>query len=123
MKVMKRLKLTERLKLMESLSYHFGLTVPRVTKVFEKWINATFTCLKFLIIWPSQEVAYANMPLIFKDPYPCTRCIIDCSEIFTERPYLYQARAHTCSVYKKHNTVKFLIGIIPHGAISFLSKC
>ena len=63
------------------------------------------------------------MPQIFKDLYPRTRCIIDCSEIFIERPCAYQARAQTYSSYKKHNTVKFLIGITPCGAISFLSKC
>ena len=62
------------------------------------------------------------MPPIFKDRYPHTCCIIDWSEIFIERPY--QVRAQTYSNYKKtHNTVKFLIGITPCGAISFLSKC
>ena len=79
--------------------------------------------LKFLIKWLSQEVCCANMPQVFKDLYPRTRCIIDCSEIFIERPYSYQARAQTYSNYKKHNTVKFLIGISPCGAISYLSKC
>ena len=63
------------------------------------------------------------MPKIFKDLYPCTRCVIDCSEIFTERPCAYQARAQIYSNYKKHNTVKFLIGITPNGAVSFLSLC
>lgn len=62
------------------------------------------------------------MPQIFKDLYPRTWCIIDCSEIFIERPCAYQARAQTYSNYKKHNTVKFLIDITPCGAISFLSK-
>ena len=70
-------------------------------------------------MWPSRESVHANMPQIFKDLYPCTRCIIDCSEIFIERPYSYQARAQTYSTYKKHNTLKFLIGITPNGAISF----
>ena len=60
------------------------------------------------------------MPQIFKDLYPKARCIIDCSEIFSERPYAYQARAQTYSNYKKHNTVIFLVGITPCGAIS---KC
>lgn len=63
------------------------------------------------------------MPQVFKDLYPRTRCIIDCSEIFIERPLSYQARAKTYSNYKKNNTVKFLIGITPNGAISFISTC
>ena len=35
----------------------------------------------------------------------------------------FDARAKTYSNYKKHNTVKFLIGISPIGTISFLSQC
>ena len=35
----------------------------------------------------------------------------------------YIARVKTFSNYKKHNTVKFLIGITPFGTISFLSDC
>ena len=86
-------------------------------------MQCTACSLKFLIKWPDQETCKSNMPQIFKDLYPKARCIIDCSEIFTERPYAYQARAQTYSNYKKHNTVKLLVGITPCGAISFLSKC
>ena len=64
-----------------------------------------------------------NMPQIFKDLFPHTRCIIDCFEIFIERPYSYKPRAQTYSNYKKHNTIKCLIGITPNGAVSFISKC
>ena len=63
------------------------------------------------------------MPRIFKDLYPRARCIIDCSEIFIERPASYLARAQTYSNYKRHNSVKFLIGISSYGAITSLSKC
>jgi len=31
-------------------------------------------------------------------------------------------RAQTWSNYKKHNTVKFLIGVTPQGTIDFISK-
>ena len=69
------------------------------------------------------KTCYANMPQIFKDLYPKTRCIIDCSEIFIECPLAFQARAQTYSNYKKHNTVKILIAITPNGCISFISQC
>ncbi|XP_071086565.1 uncharacterized protein [Haliotis cracherodii] len=49
------------------------------------------------------------------------RCIIDCTEIFIERASNNKARYQTYSGYKQHNTVKFLIGISPSGAIIFLS--
>jgi hypothetical protein len=41
---------------------------------------------------------------------------------FIERPSNLLARAETWSNYKHHNTVKYLIGITPQGAVSFLSK-
>ena len=118
--VLMRLRLNLRI---EDLSYRFGITLSTASNIFQKWIEVMFIHLKFLIKWPTQEAARANMPQIFKDLYPRTRCIIDCSEIFIERPCAYQARAQTYSSYKKDNTVKFLIGITPCGAISFLFKC
>ena len=48
--------------------------------------------------------------------------IIDCFEVFTEKPTALRARAQTFSTYKHHNTVKFLIGISPQGVISYISK-
>ncbi len=48
--------------------------------------------------------------------------IIDCFEIFIERPSNLNARAQTYSSYKSHNTAKVLIGITPQGTISFVSE-
>ena len=118
--VLMRLRLNLRV---EDLSYRFSISLSTVSDIFQRWIDLLFTHLSFLIHWPSQEIVHNNMPQIFKDLYPRTRCIIDCSEVFIERPCAYQARAKTYSNYKKHNTIKFLIGITPNGAISFLSKC
>ena len=107
----------------EDLAYCFGITSPSVCTTFQKVINLLFDNLRFLIKWPSQETVWTNMPQLFKDLYPHTRCIIDCTEIFIERPYSYQARAQTYSNYRMHNTVKFLIAVTLNGAVSFLSKC
>ena len=82
-----------------------------------------YTRLRFLIKWPSREVVRKNMPNSFKLLYPRCVCIIDCSEIFIETPVYFEAISKTYSNYKKHNTIKFLIGITPNGSISFLSKC
>ena len=48
--------------------------------------------------------------------------IIDCFEIFIKRPTSQTPRAQTWSNYKHHNTVKFLIGITPHGSVAFISQ-
>ena len=55
--------------------------------------------------------------------YTGTTCIIDCSEVFIERPSSLSARSETYSNYKSHNTVKFLVAVSPTGAVIFVSKC
>ena len=47
--------------------------------------------------------------------------IIDCFEIFIDRPSDLLAQAQTYSSYKHHNTVKFLIAITPQGSVSYIS--
>ena len=116
------MRLTLNLQL-EDLAYRFSISMSAASEIFQKWIDLLFAKLRFLIVWPSQETAWKNMPQIFKDLFPHTRCIIDCVDIFIERPYSYKARAQTYSNYKNHNTIKCLIGITPNGADSFISKC
>ena len=78
--------------------------------------------LKPLVKWPEREMLKKTMPEDFKRGFPKCVCIIDCFEVFCERPRDLMARAQTYSYYKHHNTVKFLIGITPQGVISFISK-
>jgi len=49
--------------------------------------------------------------------------IIDCTEIFIERPTDLLARVQVRNNYKHHSTVKLLIRMTPLGTISFLSSC
>ena len=62
------------------------------------------------------------MPEVFNEQYPCTRVIIDATEIFVHQPQLPELQKMTFSSYKNHNTYKALIGISPSGAITFISK-
>ena len=48
--------------------------------------------------------------------------IIDCFEVFIEKPSNLLAGDQTFSNYKHHNTIKILIGITPQGSISFVSE-
>ena len=48
--------------------------------------------------------------------------IIDCFEVFCERPSNLKTRSQLWSNYKHHNTVKFLIGISPQGVVSFITE-
>ncbi len=81
------------------------------------------TELKCLIAWPQNEEKFRQtLPSAFKKHYGNTKSIIDCFEIFIERPVAFEARTATYSNYKKHNTVKVLISVTPTGSISFISR-
>lgn len=63
------------------------------------------------------------MPMSFRKLYGNkVAVIIDCFEVFIDRPSNLLAQAQTWSSYKHHNTVKFFIGITPQGCVSFISK-
>ena len=65
---------------------------------------------------------HIRMPVQFREFYPTTRVIIDCTEIFTEVPSSMSAQSLTYSSYKHHNTFKGLIGVCPTGAVTFISS-
>ena len=118
--VLIRLKLNSPL---QDLAYRFNVSVPTAHRIFDRWIHVMSVRLNFLIQWPEQEELQATMPLVFQRNFgKKVAVIIDCFEIFTERPSSLIARAMTWSNYKHHNTVKFLIGVTPQGVTSFISK-
>ena len=73
-------------------------------------------------MWPEREQLKKTMPVTFRDNFSKCVCIIDCFEVFCERPSDLMARAQTYSHYLHHNTVKFLIAISPQGVIPHISK-
>jgi len=77
--------------------------------------------LKFLIVWPEREVLRKTLPMDFRKNCPNCVVILDCFEIYIDRPSDLLARAQSYSSYKYHNTVKYLIGITPQGSVSFIS--
>ncbi len=62
------------------------------------------------------------MPDVFKEKYPSTRVIIDCTELRCEMPGSLLLNGELCSSYKNHTTLKGLIVIAPRGAITFISQ-
>ena len=106
----------------QDLGYRFGVSQSTVSKIWIKLINIMYVRLKSFIMWPEREQLKKTMPVTFRDNFNKCVCIIDCFEVFCERPSDLMARAQTYSHYKHHNTVKFLIAISPQGVISYISK-
>ena len=78
--------------------------------------------LKGLVVWLSRETIRACCPESFRENYPRTTCIINCTETFIQRPTNLKSRGENFSNYKSHNTAKHMVGISPHGHIMFISK-
>ncbi|XP_033641398.1 uncharacterized protein LOC117301485 isoform X2 [Asterias rubens] len=103
----------------------FQISRSSASKIFHLWMKHMSVQLKPLINWPDRQTLRRTLPKTFKKSkkYRKTTVIIDCFEIFMQRPSDLKLRAHTYSHYKHHNTIKVLIGISPTGAVMFLSKC
>ena len=86
------------------------------------WINFLFLQFGSLPIWPSREEIDQSMPQSFKQSFPKTTAIIDCTEVFVEAPESLHLRSSLYSDYKHHNTYKALVAITPAGSLSFVSE-
>ena len=72
---------------------------------------------------PSREALQKTMPFCFRLNYGLNvTLIIDCFELFIEKPSDLFAKSCTWSQYKHYNTAKYLISITPQGVISFISN-
>ena len=103
------------------LAYRFSISSFTVSSIFTTWTKLLRPLLENFIIWPSQETISQNLPEKFKE-FPRTRVIIDCFEVQIQHPKSLKAQAETYSNYKSRNTTKYLIGITPNVACSFISK-
>ncbi|XP_014675267.1 PREDICTED: uncharacterized protein LOC106815336 [Priapulus caudatus] len=112
-----------RVGLMEQyLANRFGVSVSTVSNLVISWANYIYLKLGVLNIWPSKQQIKSNMPSSFKEKYPSTRIIIDCTEIKTQMSSSLLSKSMTYSNYKSSNTLKGLIGITPGGCVSFVSQ-
>ena len=66
------------------LSWLFEIPVSTVSRHLISWVNFLYFKLGSLPIWPSKEEILETMLTGFKEIYPNTRCIIDCTELFCQ---------------------------------------
>lgn len=114
--VMMRLKVG---LLQKDLGRRFGVSEATVSRVFTSWINLMFLEMKNLCEMPRCESS--EMAKQFSK-FPMVRVILDCTELYTEKPSSLQANKEIYSNYKSHNTFKFLVGISPHPAVVYVSR-
>ena len=84
------------------------------------WANYSYFCLGCIPIWASRADIHRSVPECFKETYPDTRVIIDCTELYYQVPSALNTQSSLYSTYKHHVTYKGLIGIAPSGAVTFV---
>ena len=105
------------------LAYRFNTSQSTVSRNFHKVLDVLAVRLAHLIVWPDRTTLRKTIPTSFQRFFKNCCVIIDCTEIFIERPKNLLARAQCWSNYKHHSTIKFLLGITPQATISYVSKC
>ena len=106
----------------QDLAYRCDVSSSTVSRILLKWLTAMYVRLKSMIVWPERDHLRRTMPNCFRQAFrDKVAVIIDCFEVFVERPSNLLDRSLTWSSYKHHNTVKLLIGITPQGSVSYIS--
>lgn len=107
----------------EDLAYRFTVVMAKVSRIFSAWMVVMDAKLFSLVYWPEREQLWYTMPICFQYAFgKKVTVIIDCFEVFIERPTNLLAKAQTFSSYKHHNTIKILIGITTQRNISHVSE-
>ena len=104
------------------LSFLFGVSQSTISRTFISWINFMFLRFGTINIWPTRAEVDCSMPEDFKNKFPTTRVIIDCTEVKCQMPSSLLLNSELFSNYKNHTTLKGLVGISPSGAITFISQ-
>ncbi len=97
----------------QDLATRLNVSCATISRIWLKWLTAMDNSLRKLIVWPEREQLWKTMPECFRTSFgtKVVAVIIDCFEVFIERPSNLSARASTWSSYKHHNTVKVLLGV------------
>ena len=110
--------------LLEDLADRFCISTSLASNIFTTWVKVLSQTLGSLVFNPPKAVVRSNLPPSFQNKtFHDVRHIIDCSEIFLEKPSNLNVAAKTWSDYKHHHTGKFLVSINPSGMINFISEC
>ena len=104
------------------LAFRFNVSESTVSRIFNRLVVLFDKRLSPLIFWPTREALIQTIPFCFRRNYGLKVVgIIDCFEIFIEKPSDLFMKAATYSQYKSYNTAKYLICITPQGVISYIS--
>ncbi|XP_076848005.1 uncharacterized protein LOC143519515 isoform X2 [Brachyhypopomus gauderio] len=108
------------------LGHRFFIHRTTVSRIIITWANfftpftGLYTLLGSMCIWMPPEVIKTHLPKEFSR-YPDTQVVIDCTELRCQTPSSLLLQSEVFSTYKSHCTFKGMLGMAPHGAVTFVS--
>ena len=93
------------------LADNYNISVSEVSRIFATWLDLLFSRLIQLPVWATRRTVEETKPEVFQQKYQHTRVVLDCTELFIEKPSCFRAQSETYSSYKSHNTAKGLVAI------------
>ncbi len=102
------------------LANRYGVHQSTVSRIITTWSNYLYTVLGSVRICIPEEKIREHLPAEFKD-YADTTVILDCTELRCQSPSSPLLQSETFPTYKSLCTLKGLLGVAPHGAITFIS--
>ncbi|XP_049432846.1 uncharacterized protein LOC125889147 [Epinephelus fuscoguttatus] len=107
----------------QHLAHLFSVSCETLSTAFADTVDVLYAHLNPLVHWPERHCLQATKPQKFLEAFGQRAVIIvDCFEIRTERQSDVKSHPLALSHSKSMDTMKYLIGITPQGAISFISK-
>ncbi|KAJ8677229.1 hypothetical protein QAD02_013016 [Eretmocerus hayati] len=106
------------------LSLVFGsiITEQHCGRIFVQTILMLNKIMKAIALpWPTRETIKRNLLQCFEG-FENTRIVLDCTEIFIQKPQNSCCRIQVYSNYKGGDTIKLMTGVSPGGNMSFISK-
>lgn len=109
---------------LDELSYFCGASKSKLSAIFYTWIQFMY----YQMIKIRTEVFEGSrnlkkVPLSFQNfEGNNITIVLDATEIIMQMPTNFKQQGNTFSNYKHANTVKFLVGICPSGAITYVSE-
>ena len=103
----------------EAIGALFGISGFTASRWFSETLPIMAEASKEGVVWLDRDTIDARMPPSFQALFPKCRCIIDCTEVFIEKPSTQQANVLCFSNYKSHLTCKILIAVAPSGLSLF----
>ena len=95
-----------------------GINPSQVSGIYNTYETFLSQELSFLAPRPRSELR-KSLSKRFKN-FKNVRIIIDCQELFIQKPKVPASQKMTWSSYKHWSTAKLLVGITPAGVVSFI---